>query len=244
MVSLPQWFLRISGIQKKLLKDNEKINWVPTYMKARMKAWLEGIGDWPVSRQRYWGTPLPIWFNEETGERIVVGSLKELQKLSGKKNIDLHKPGIDNIKIKGKKGKMLTRVPDVLDVWFDAGASSWAVLGYPGKTDKLKKYWPSDLNIEGKDQFRGWWNSQMILSEITFGKLPFKNIGVHGMVLDVGKNKMSKSVGNVIAPKDIIENTAETLLDIILLNFLEGKIFLLMRETLRKFKIYLESLLI
>lgn len=207
MISMPQWFLKISEIQKKLLKENENNYWVPDYMKLRMKAWLEGIGDWPVSRQRYWGTPLPIWYDEKTGDKVVVGSLDELKKLSGKKKIDLHKPGIDDIEIVCK-GKKLKRVPEVLDVWFDSGVSSWAALGYPAEDKKFKKYWPADLNIEGKDQVRGWWNSQMILSQISFDKKPFDAVMVHGMILDLGKKKMSKSGGNSVSPKEIIEKNS------------------------------------
>ena len=203
MISQPQWFLKISGIQKKLLKENEKNNWNPQWMKLRMKAWLEGISDWPISRQRYWGTPLPIWTDSEGKEKIVIGSLEELKKLSGKSKIDLHKPGIDQIEI-NYKGKKLKRVSEVLDVWFDSGVSSWASLGYPSSNVKFKKYWPADLNIEGKDQVRGWWNSQLILSEIAFDKKPFDNILVHGMILDIGKKKMSKSLGNAIAPSEVI----------------------------------------
>jgi len=203
MISQPQWFLKISKIRDKLLRHNDKTNWIPPYMKLRMKAWLEGIGDWPVSRQRYWGTPLPIWHNEETGDKIVVGSIDELKKLSGVEKIGLHKPEIDDVSIK-KNGKIYKRIPEVLDVWFDSGVSSWAVLGYPRDKNTFKKFWPADLNIEGKDQFRGWWNSQLILSEIMFDKKPFDNIIVHGMVLDIGKKKMSKSFGNVISPQDMI----------------------------------------
>ena len=205
MISMPQWFFKISEIQKELLKENEKTKWVPDWMKLRMKAWLEGIGDWPVSRQRYWGTPLPIWYDPESGEKIVVGSIEELKKLSGQEKIDVHKPEIDKITIKTKSGRVLKRVPEVLDVWFDSGVSSWAALHYLRKKDIFKKYWPADLNIEGRDQVRGWWNSQMILSQIVFDKKPFDSIAVHGMVLDLGKVKMSKSKGNFIAPEDIIK---------------------------------------
>ena len=204
MISQPQWFFKISGIQNKLLKENEAVNWVPRWAQTRMKGWLESISDWPVSRQRYWGTPLPIWVDEKSGDKIVVGSVEELRKLSRMKKLDLHKPGIDNVVIK-KGGKTYRRVPEVLDVWFDSGVSSWAALGFPDDKIKMKKFWPADLNIEGKDQIRGWWNSQIILSEIAFGKKPFENIVLHGMVLDLGKKKMSKSMGNVISPRDITE---------------------------------------
>ena len=203
MLSLPQWFLKISEIKPSLLLENEKTTWVPGWMKSRMKAWLEGISDWPVSRQRYWGTPLPIWYDSESGEKIVVGSLDELKKLSGVNKIDMKKPGIDSIIIKSKSGKSLKRVPEVLDVWFDSGVSSWAALEYRSKP-KMKKYWPADLNIEGKDQVRGWWNSQMILSQIFFGRRPFESIVVHGMILDLGKKKLSKSAGGVVTPEDVI----------------------------------------
>jgi len=226
MISQPQWFLKISEIQKKLIAENDKTMWVPNWAKLRMKAWLEGIGDWPVSRQRYWGTPLPIWYDKKTGEKIVIGSVDELKKLSGKKKIDLHKPGIDEIEIKSPhSGKKLKRVPEVLDVWFDSGVSSWAALGYPRDEKLFKKFWPADLNIEGSDQFRGWWNSQMILSEITFGKKPFESIVVHGMVLDLGKKKMSKSLGNIITPAEIIEEYGRDYMRYYFAKFSKGENF-------------------
>jgi isoleucyl-tRNA synthetase len=204
MVSLPQWFLKISDIHKNLLKENEKVTWHPDYMKLRMKAWLDGISDWPISRKRYWGTPLPIWVCEKCNEKKVIGSIKELEELSGKKITEVHKPEIDEVYLECKcKGKM-KRVEEVLDVWFDSGVASWAALNYNNK-NYFDKFWPADLNIEGKDQVRGWWNSQIILSQIKFDKKPFNNILVHGMVLDIGKIKMSKSLGNIISPKDIIE---------------------------------------
>ncbi|MBI2630435.1 isoleucine--tRNA ligase [Candidatus Pacearchaeota archaeon] len=205
MVSQPQWFFKISDIQKKLLEENEETNWLPSWTKSRMKAWLEGVSDWPVSRKRYWGTPLPIWICDKCEDKIVIGSVEELKELAKVKKVGLHKPEIDEIAINCKCGGKIKRVPDVLDVWFDSGVSSWAALKIGDYNKNLKKYWPADLNIEGKDQIRGWWNSQFILSEIKFGRRPFDNIVMHGMVLDLGKKKMSKSVGNIISPKDIIE---------------------------------------
>ena len=208
MVSLPQWFFKISKIQDKLLKENEKVMWIPKWMSSRMKAWLEGLSDWPVSRQRYWGTPLPIWISDDGKEKVVVGSFAELEKLSGKKIKEAHKPEIDEITIKSKSGKILKRVPEVLDVWFDSGVSSWAVFKNYGSRsfeENFRKFWPADLNIEGNDQFRGWWNSQMILSHIKHGRKPFDSIIVHGMVLALGRIKMSKSLNNITSPKEVID---------------------------------------
>jgi len=201
MVSQPQWFLKISEIQKNILKENEKTNWLPKYMKLRMKAWLEGISDWPISRNRYWGTPLPIWLCKKCNKKIVIGNIKELEKISNQKVKDIHKPEIDKIKIPCKCGGEMSRISEVLDVWFDSGVSSWAALN----KKQFEKFWPADLNIEGKDQVRGWWNSQFILSQIKHNKKPFKSILEHGMILDLGKRKMSKSEGNIITPHEIIE---------------------------------------
>ncbi|MBU2612241.1 MAG: isoleucine--tRNA ligase [Nanoarchaeota archaeon] len=204
MVSQPQWFLKISQIQKNILKSNEKVKWNPPWMKLRMKAWLEGLSDWPVSRKRYWGTPLPIWVCEKCEKRKVIGSVHELEKESGKKVINIHKPEIDKIEISCACGGKMKRVPDVLDVWFDSGVSSWAALKM-GTKNHFNKYWPADLNIEGKDQVRGWWNSQFILSWIKFEKIPFENVVEHGMILDIGKRKMSKSTENTIQPNEVFE---------------------------------------
>jgi len=205
MVSVEQWFLKIRGIQEKMLELNKAVKWHPEWMMDRMQNWLQSISDWPVSRARYWGAPLPIWICENCGSKKVVGSKKELQLLSKEKNFDMHKPGIDNIKLPCSCGGKMKRVPEILDVWFDSGVSSWAALGYPGEEKLFSQFWPADFNLEGSDQFRGWWNSQLILSTICFEKAPFKDVLVHGIVLDLEKKKMSKSLGNIVQPKDIIE---------------------------------------
>jgi len=209
MLSVDQWFLSVKEIQKKAIEMNKTVQWVPSWMKDRMNDWLENIYDWPVTRARYWGAPCPIWQCEKCSERLVIGSLKELEKASGQKlkNLELHKPYIDEkVKIKCKKcnGEM-KRVPEILDVWFDAGTSSWAALGFPQSSVLFKKFWPADLNIEATEQVRGWWNAQLLCSIISFDKKPFEAIAVHGMVLDLGKKKMSKSFGNAVQPKEVIE---------------------------------------
>ncbi len=206
MIASPQWFFAITGIRNRLKELNEEVNWVPSYGKARFGNWLDSLGDWPVSRQRYWGTPLPIWVCNKCDDKKVVGSLAELQKLTKvDKDINLHKPWIDKVVIKCKCGGEMKRVPEVLDVWFDSGSSSWSSLNYPENKKLFEEFWPADINLEGKDQIRGWWNSELILSVISFDKKPFNTIVMHGLVLDVNKNKMSKSLGNIITPKEAIE---------------------------------------
>ncbi len=200
-MSVPQWFFKVTEIRDKLLKENEKVNWYPADGKKRFEDWLNNLGDWPISRQRFWGIPLPIWECGKCGEIKVIGSSKELPKQLK----DLHRPYIDEIKMKCKCGGEMRRVEDVSDVWFDSGCSSWASLNYPSEKKLFEKLWPADFELEGSDQFRGWWNSQMLAGVMTFGKVPFKNVLVHGMVYGIDKREMHKSLGNFITPEEIIE---------------------------------------
>jgi isoleucyl-tRNA synthetase len=215
MMAIPQWFFKVTAIRQKLIEENKKINWTPDWAGQRFHNWLESLGDWPISRQRYWGIPLPIWICEKCSEITVIGSIKELPK----KLKDLHRPYIDDVTLKCKKCKgVMRRVPDVLDVWFDSGVSSWAPLGYPTSEKLFKKIWPVDFVLEGPDQIRGWWNSSMITSVLTFDRRPFENILFHGFVLDAHGNKMAKSKGNIINPEDVIEKYGRDILRFYFLN--------------------------
>ncbi len=215
LILLPQWFFAVKKMRKKLIEENEKVEWHPSWAGQRFKNWLESLGDWPISRQRYWGIPLPVWVCEKCGEIKIVSSRKELRK----ELKDLHRPYIDRITLECRKCKgRMRRIPDVLDVWFDSGVCSWVSLGYPRKKKLWKEWWPADLNLEGPDQIRGWWNSQLITSVITFDKKPFKRILFHGFVLDAHGVKMSKSKGNVVTPEDVIKDYGRDVLRFYLLS--------------------------
>ncbi len=201
MMAVPQWFFKVTEIRKKLLEANKKINWVPEWAGQRFKDWLENLGDWPISRQRYWGIPLPIWVCDECDKIKVVGSRDELPKVPK----DFHKPYIDMIFFDCECGGKMERVPDVLDVWFDSGVAAWASMGYPENKDLFEEWWPVDFVLEGPDQIRGWWNSSMITSIMTFNRRPFNNILFHGFVLDAHGNKMSKSKGNIVTTEEAID---------------------------------------
>ena len=216
LVALPQWFFKVTSIREKLLEENEKIKWIPEWAKQRFRNWLESLGDWPISRQRYWGIPLPIWICDKCENVEVIGSREELPEIPK----DFHKPYIDKITWKCKKcGKgTMKRIPDVLDVWFDSGIAPWASLNYPKEKELFEKLWPVNFILEGPDQIRGWWNSLLITSVITFGRRPFESVLFHGFVLDAHGVKMSKSKGNIIEPKDIIEKYGRDILRFYFLN--------------------------
>ena len=208
-MAVRQWFFKVTAIRKKLMEENEKVNWQPEWAKKRFVNWLESLGDWPISRQRYWGIPLPIW-TCECGEVKVIGSSEELPKTLK----DLHRPYVDEITMPCKCGQKMKRIPDVLDVWFDSGLAAWASL----KKEEREKYWPADFETEGPDQIRGWWNSQLITSVITFGEKPFNNILFHGFVLDAHGIKMSKSKGNITNPFDVVNKHGRDVLRYYLLS--------------------------
>ena len=207
--AINSWFIKVSEIRDKLLKLNEKINWIPEHIKeGRFGKWLEGAKDWALSRFKFWGTPLPIW-KCECGEEMVIGSIKELKEKAiklPKGNVDLHKPWIDNIKIKCKCGKEMNRVADVIDCWYDSGSASFAQFHYPFENkEEFEKRFPYDFIAEAVDQTRGWFYTLHVLAALLFNKPAYKNVICMGHVVDEKGEKMSKSKGNIIKPSEIIE---------------------------------------
>ena len=208
----PAWYVATTKYKDKIIEANNKINWYPDYVGAkRFGNWLDNMVDWGISRSRYWGCPLPIWTNKETGEIYCVGSREELQKLAIEDvdvmSMELHRPYIDNIHIKSPNtGDTLTRVEDVLDVWFDSGSMPYAQFHYPFENKELfESQFPADFIAEGLDQTRGWFYVLLVISTIISGESCFKNVVVNDMVLDGQGKKMSKSTGNIVDPIKTIE---------------------------------------
>jgi len=201
-----QWFLKIESVKKKMLKANEDINWQPEFARERLRNWITNAEDWNFSRQRYWGIPIPIW-KCECGEVITIGSFDELKKKSIKKipdNFDLHT--VNNVHLKCKCGKNVSRINDIFDVWFDSGCAPFASLGYPFQNKKLfEEHYPVSRINESQDQIRGWFYHLMFCGIAVFNKEPYKTISMPGWVLDKNAEKMSKSLGNVIGAKDALE---------------------------------------
>jgi len=201
-----QWFFKVEDLKENMREVNKEIKWVPGFAGSRtFDSWLDNLRDNGITRQRFWGTPLPIWRCGECGDYVVIGSIKELKELAGKLPDDFHKPEIDKIKIKCKCGAEKERIPDILDVWVDAGVASWNCLGYPGRKDLFDKMFPADFILEGVDQIRGWFNLLMVSSMVAMEKGSFDAVYMHGFINDAKGRKMSKSLGNQIIPEEVIE---------------------------------------
>ena len=198
-----QWVLKVSKLKDKLLEELDKVNWIPEWARERTRHMVENIQDWVISRQRYWGTPLPIWICPE-GHRLVIGSVKELLEHGGEKPKELHKPWIDRVVLKCPVcGREMHRVPDVLDVWFDSGISFYAAKGHPEKLSVEDVI--LDFIVEGHDQTRGWFFSLLRSGVLGYGRAPYKNVLVHGFVLDEKGREMHKSLGNYVGTDEAIE---------------------------------------
>ncbi|MDO4622322.1 MAG: isoleucine--tRNA ligase [Eubacteriales bacterium] len=200
------WFIKMTAVKDDLVANNKKINWIPPTMgEGRFGNWLENIQDWGISRNRYWGTPLPVWVCPDCGKQICVGSRKELAELSGcedAEKTELHRPYVDNYTFKCPDcGGEMHRTPEVIDCWFDSGAMPYAQLHYPFENKELfEKQFPAEFISEAVDQTRGWFYSLHAESTLLFNKPAYKNVIVLGHVLDGDGNKMSKSKGNAVDP--------------------------------------------
>ncbi len=201
-----QWFIDMPRVKDRMLDEIDRVEWVPDWAgEAREKNWVEGAREWCVSRQRYWGIPMPVW-ECECGEKHVVGQYSGLREGKGyKEGMDTHRPWIDEVTFTCKKcGSEMRRVKDVLDVWFDSGVAAWAQMGYPAKKEEFETWGFGRSIIEAHDQTRGWFYTQLGAGVVSFDRAPYDEVMMHGWVLDPKGQKMSKSLGNVIEPLDII----------------------------------------
>ncbi len=206
----PAWYVKTTAYKDKIIEANKKVNWYPDYIgEKRFANWLDNMVDWGISRNRYWGCPMPIW-TCECGHKEVIGSLDELQEKIIEdidvKKLELHRPYVDELHIKCSKcGKVMDRVKDVLDVWFDSGSMPYAQFHYPFENKELfESQFPADFIAEGVDQTRGWFYVLLVISTIISGESSFKNVVVNDMMLDAYGKKMSKSTGNIIDPVKIM----------------------------------------
>lgn len=219
--TISTWFVNVEKIKPQMLAANAQIWWVPEHIKAgRFGRWLEGARDWSISRNRYWGTPLPIWRNEETGETVCIGSREELVGLCGSEVDDLHKHVIDLVEIPSPTGRgTLKRVPEVLDCWFESGSMPYAQNHYPFENkEDFDANFPADFISEGLDQTRGWFYTLTVLCAALFDKPAFKNCIVSGMLLAEDGRKMSKRLKNYPEPTEMIDKYGADALRLYLLN--------------------------
>jgi isoleucyl-tRNA synthetase len=200
------WYVRTTAVKDELLAANEDVTWYPSHIKhGRFGNWLENNVDWALSRERYWGTPLPIWRSEDGSETICVGSRAELAELAGELPEDLHRPYVDDVVFE-RDGRTFRRVPDLIDVWWDSGAMPFAQWHHPFEDgDRFERSFPADYICEGLDQTRGWFYSLLAISTMLTGRSSYETVLCLGLIVDAEGQKMSKSKGNVVVPWDVLD---------------------------------------
>ncbi|MCE1207699.1 MAG: isoleucine--tRNA ligase, partial [Spirochaetia bacterium] len=218
--AISSWFVKIDPIKQKMLQANKKVYWVPAHIRdGRFGKWLENARDWAISRNRYWGNPLPIWKCDTCGETICIGSRKELEEKSGVYPQDLHKHFIDDITFPCSCGGTMKRIPEVLDCWFESGSMPYAQSHYPYENkERFEQDFPADFICEGLDQTRGWFYTLTILAAALFDSPAFKACVVNGLVLAEDGKKMSKSLRNYTDPMEVMNKFGADALRIFLMN--------------------------